>query len=176
MNVQSKTTAKASNDEPWRNHYLNKAYLAGFTPSGKVDDLLFVHDLQLKKSWRDKPKNVGWKKYYHRLEMEGVSAEFVEEYFSTVIEAPSGSVIKQIINRKVLPNGKDFEILMRFVASTAIRVPTVRDDIARRTEGEFRGYLRSLAENPDQFTSILADYEKSIPIYLTSVLNLWRLL
>src|SRR4029078_7032529 len=47
-------------------------------------------------------------------------------------------------------------VLMRFIASTAIRVPSVRDEITKMTEAGFRQHLRFLAENPEQLALVTA--------------------
>lgn len=128
-----------SKNIPRKHHYVPVFYLANFTPSGRKDDLLYVHDIDRRQSRQMTPKSIAFQKGYNTLQ--------VEESLSEFFEGPAATVIREILKTEELPAGQDFVILMMFLLSLAVRVPIVRDYEAGMDARNIKNHLRYLAEN-----------------------------
>lgn len=108
-----------------KHHYVPEFLLAAFTPNGTKDDYLCVLDQTQLKRWRVKPAEVAFQKDFYRVQGPGFEPDAVEKSFA-VFESAAATVIKQILETEQLPIGEDFNVLITFVAFSAMRVPRVR--------------------------------------------------
>ncbi len=143
-----------SNNTSWRHHFISQFYLAGFSPSGSVDDILWVTDLHQHKQWQDKPKNVGYEKHFNRIEVPGYAPDYMEKVWSDVLEGPAAEVIRNISELHELPDGEDRNVLMNLVAVFGIRGPRFRENIRRADEHVHSIILDYLRSDKDLFESI----------------------
>lgn len=51
-----------------RHHYVPRCWLLGFTEDGKPDGRLYVTDLKRRNQFRSSPPNVGYRKFFNRIE------------------------------------------------------------------------------------------------------------
>src|SRR5262245_57026258 len=128
-------------------HYVPQFYLAGFTSSGSKKGTLFVHDLKQLKSWPGSPRYAGHQKDFYRINLPGRSPDEIEKVLVS-IEAPASRIIKGIAVRNSLPSGKDFGVLMQFIALMAVRIPRLREAQAKFEEEWARQIIRLDAERP----------------------------
>lgn len=92
-----------SKNIPRKHHYVPVFYLANFTPSGRKDNLLYVHDIERRQSRQMTPKSIAFQKGYNTLQ--------VEESLSEFFEGPAATVIREILKTGELPAGEDFDVL-----------------------------------------------------------------
>jgi uncharacterized protein DUF4238 len=146
------------------NHYVSAFYLAGFTASGDRDDFLYVHDLMQRKTWRSKPKNVGWQKDYYRNPLKGGSPNEIEDGIEKYIETPAAEVVRQIISNKALPdnNSQSFRSLMAFLIQMAVGVPLIRESLAFEQQQRIKTHLkRVIEESPAFWESTLKEIQSA---------------
>ena len=65
-----------------KHHFLPRSYLAGFAPSGRQNDFLYVLDLEMKGVSRRQPARVAFVKDFHRVDIAGVPPDIFEQLFS----------------------------------------------------------------------------------------------
>ena len=64
---------------PRRHHVVPAAYLAGFTPTGRRDDFLWVYDAEGRRRWRARPDQAGIEKDFYRIRVDGIDEFALEE-------------------------------------------------------------------------------------------------
>jgi hypothetical protein len=135
-----------------KNHYISAFYLAGFTASGKRKDLLHVHDLDQKKSWRARPDEAGWRKDYNHVNSPGMRPDQFEDDVERNLETPAAAVIQNIIKNQALPEkeSRDFRSLMAFIAYLSTSVPAVRDTFVFDESKELRELLKISANQGEE--------------------------
>lgn len=143
-----------SKNIPRKHHYVPVFYLANFTPSGRKDDLLYVHDIERRQSRQMTPKSIAFRKDYNTLQ--------VEESLSEFFEGSAATIIRQTLKTGELPIGEDFTVLMIFLVSLAVRVPIVRDYEAGMDARNIKEHLRYLAKHdPEELAEIVESLRDS---------------
>lgn len=133
-----------------QNHYVPAFYLAGFTPSGKTKDFLWVHDKKSKKHWKEKPAKVARERDFYRIEMPDVQPDFVEKEFSK-FEKLASSVIRDIQHTDSMPGRESFLLLMNLIAMMATRVPGFRQSLSKPLKEIGEKILRMIVYSSDHF-------------------------
>lgn len=123
---------------PKKHHYVPKSYLAGFTPSGQVEDALWVH--RDGKSRQSKPEACAFEReYYARTEArEGYSD--LENWLAGV-EGAGIKVIRDLAAGDSLPTGENLAHLLDFVAIMSTRGPNTRERFDEFVSEVSRKYL-----------------------------------
>lgn len=137
--------------EPRRHHYLPEFYLGKFTNRGDATDMLFVVDVERQKTWRQKPKELANIRDFYRIDVEGLDPFLVEKELSSKIETKAASVIADLEKNPRLPTGEDFEILMNFVATLAVRGPAVRNSMTNFGQQVAERVLDITTSSPEIF-------------------------
>jgi len=70
-------------------------YLAGFTPSGKDADRLWVLDQIQGKQWVSKPSAIAHRRDFYRVEASGIEPDAVERILGA-LEGKAATVLREI--------------------------------------------------------------------------------
>jgi len=151
-------------------HYVPGFYLAGFTPSGRRDDFLWVHDRQAGKQFRARPDATGFENDFYRVDLDGLPPDAVERHVLARFDDEGAEVLARIARDRALPTGKELEALVRFVTISIVRTPGFRKFFLRSKEEMKRFHLRSTIAHPQAFEAFKKDMEregKPIPEEMT---------
>jgi hypothetical protein len=146
-------------ERPRKSHFLPQFYLAGFTASGRVDDDLYVVDQATLREWPSCPKKAATERDLYVVELgPGEDPDVIEKIFSR-LEGEFSRVLRDIIARRELPrDAVDFNWFLNFVASTATRIPHMREVMAgvidKATKAELRQQLAT-AEGWARFREVV---------------------
>jgi hypothetical protein len=139
---------------PRHHHYIPEFYLKGFTSSGSKDDYLWVLDLEEKKLWKAKPENVAHQRDFYRAELPDVDPDTLEKALGK-IESEAATVVKTIIDKRTLPEGEDFIILINLVALMAARVPRFRSIFSEPLEKIHKFMLKMVVATPERWKATI---------------------
>lgn len=142
-----------------RHHYVPAFLLQGFTPSGKRDDFLWIHDQGRGKSWRAKPDNAAHERDYYRVEIPETDPNVVETLFAQV-EDRTSPVIRKVIRYHELPDGEDFRSLIEFVTLLALRTPSFRGLYEQNMDHLQRSFAKMMLSKPEVFDQIIEETRK----------------
>lgn len=112
--------------KPKKHHFISQFYLAGFTSDNTKEGQIFCFDLVKKERRRTKVKEVGFEKYFNRIEAIGLEEDFLEKEISK-FESKAAELFRKIVDEKCLPKSEgDKNILFEFISSLAVRNPSLR--------------------------------------------------
>lgn len=135
-------------------HYLSVFYLAGFTPSGRRTDLLFVSSKAQNRQWRDQAEDVGHKRDLFTPEGPDLGAEEIEDAFADV-ENAIAPVLRRTIETGQLPvDIQQLDVLLHMVALNAARPPAVITELQDTLDELVRGQIVETT-TPEQHARIL---------------------
>lgn len=141
-------------------HYVPGFYLAGFTPSGRRDDFLWVHDRKEGKKFRSKPHATGFENDFYRVDLDGLPPDAVERDVLAHFDDEGADVLARIARDRALPTGKELEALVRFVTISIVRTPGFRKFFLRSKEEMMRFHLRFTVVHPQAFEAFKKDMER----------------
>lgn len=118
------------NKPPRAHHFVPQFLLAGFTPSGRKDDFLYVIDNKRAVRWKAKPKEVAHERDFYRLEAPDGAPDTLEKNLAN-FETKAASVVRSVLATAAMPTGEARETLMLFIALAAARVPRTREHFAK---------------------------------------------
>lgn len=137
-----------------KHHYISQFYLSGFTLTGNKDDVLWVLDQKNVKQWEDKPKNIAFETGFNKIDIPGMDSDKIENDLA-IFEGKVAPVLNNIVERKCLPTGDDFILLMNLVALFATNIPRQRDTISKAISDISEKMLALMLETPERWQSIL---------------------
>ena len=152
-----------------RHHYVPAFLLQGFTPSGRRDDFLWVHDQEQAKAWRSKPDQVGFERDYYRVELAEVDPNAVEVALAQ-IEGRVSPIIQKTTSSHALPSEEALQALVEFVTLLALRTPSMRnlyESNMEYLERERLKFVLSRREFFDQFVEEQRREGKEVPPEIT---------
>lgn len=144
-----------------KHHYVPSFYLAGFTVSGSDEDRLHVFDQGQIKGWPSTPKNAGRARDFYAIEMgPDVDPSSFESEVLARVEGEASRVVRATVETQHLPEGRDFDVLLNFVALMAARTPRTRRLVGQVTDLVVKPSVQSLIatdEGWQRFRSYLRD-------------------
>ena len=111
-------------------HYLPEFYLRGFTRSGSKDDRLVAIDLHERRRFDPRPKNVGKKRDFNRIDVDEHPPDALESQLSTV-ESDLAPALRRLRQDRRFPEKHDCTRVMNLICLLAIRNPKTRRHIER---------------------------------------------
>ncbi len=148
-------------NRPRKHHYVPSFYLAGFTWSGSDEDRLNVFDQGQIKAWSSSPRNAGHSRDFYAIDLgPGIEPTCFESEVLAHVEGEASRVIHTAVKTKRLPEGRDFDVLLSFVALTAARTPRIRRLVGQVTDLFVKASVQSLVateEGWQQFQSYCRD-------------------
>lgn len=137
-------------NRPRRHHYVPSFYLAGFTASGSNEDRLFVFDQGQIRSWPSTPENAGHKRDFYAVDLgPDVDPACFESEVLARLEAEFSRVIRRSVESESLPQGRDMDMLLNFVAVMATRTPRIRRLVGQVTDLTVKAMMQSVVTSPE---------------------------
>lgn len=146
-----------------RHHYVPAFWLAGFTPTGQRDSEVTVIDKSQGRVFRAKPTSIGSEKDLYRVNHPDMEPDIVEQAYAQV-ESTVAPALKRITAGG--RDDADIAVVLNLVALLALRVPGVRDWVARGVEdlasrlmdmlmskrgrSSYEEFIRSRGADPDK--------------------------
>lgn len=109
-------------------HFVPQGYLAGFTKEGTRDGRLFVSDLISRSVFQTKPRNVGAKRDFNRIDVDGQDPDALERVLGE-FEGKAISVIRGIQTSSELPADEEFSYVLNLMALLVGRNPRSRKNM-----------------------------------------------
>jgi len=106
-------------------HFVPQGYLGGFTSDGTREGRLFVSDLVSRSVFETKPRNVGAKRDFNRIETEGHDPDALERQLGK-FEGKAISVIRGIRESGELPADEELSYVINLMALLVVRNPKSR--------------------------------------------------
>jgi hypothetical protein len=141
---------------PRRHHFVPKFLLAGFTPAGSVDELLWVHDARTSSAPRQaRPSSIAFENDFYRVDV-GDDPVAVERLLGE-FETKAAPIVREIADTWDVPSEKRLNDLLRFVALLVVRGPRHRRWLSDTAHEFARFYLDVATRTPELYA---AQYEK----------------
>lgn len=109
-----------------QHHWLPQCYLKGFARNRSKNSKLSVLDLRKGAFFETSPRNVGGRRDFNRVEMEGVSPDAVESALAP-LEGRFDRILEKLIDTGSMAKGEDYLLLMNFIALMSVRNPRMRE-------------------------------------------------
>ena len=106
-------------------HYLSQCYLRGFTQGDSKKSRFVVLDLQNKRHFETKPRNVGGLRDFNRIDVKGVDQNILEESLAS-FEGVSATALRKIGEGQALVGDLRNHVL-NLIALFAVRSPEKRE-------------------------------------------------
>jgi len=143
---------------PRQHHYLPAGYLAGFTPSGRARDRLWVHDLRPASRrdpeqpgiWRSLPGKVARQRDLYTLESGPALPKLFEDELMKRDDADV-KLVRDVCKSRQCPRDR-FDDLLEFVALTYTRSPSMRASLTRWVEQRTRLPFEEAIRDPENWT------------------------
>jgi hypothetical protein len=118
-----------------KHHHVSQFYLEGFTGpvAGYRRSMLFVIDGKENRSFLASPKDVAFKKDFHRIEVDGYRPDALETAFGHA-EGKLSQALKRIINNRSSQDADDRACLFEFMALLAVKNPRHRENFRQFNE------------------------------------------
>ncbi len=111
-----------------KHHFIPASYLSGFSTELTRRGRLTIFDKKEAKSYVNTCENVGYKKRYYKIDIDGMDEDAVENAFAEV-EGAAIRIIRNTVDKLIVPDGEDYKVLMFYLALMASRIPAIRDNI-----------------------------------------------
>jgi hypothetical protein len=110
-----------------KGHYVPKFYLRGFTKTDDNNGTLHVLDKKQLRQWRSTPSGSASERdmYAVNPEVANGDGQAVENLFAT-LEAKFGTTLRSTLAEGKLPTGEPWDVLLNFMALSAVRGPLFR--------------------------------------------------
>lgn len=121
---------RRSVNEPRKHHFIPSMLLSRFTVDGTDRAKLWEFDL-VKGEWRkSRPRQSGYRRDFHRVELPGRDPFAVEKFLAESVEDPAAPIIRAIGDKQILPvDLAEWDTLLTFLALLVVRVPNRRDEL-----------------------------------------------
>ena len=106
-------------------HFIPQGYLAGFTEEGTRYGRLFVSDLVSRSVFQTKPRNVGAKRDFNRIDVDGQDPDALERALG-MFEGRAISILRGIQTSDELPADEEFSYVLNLMALIIVRNPRSR--------------------------------------------------
>jgi len=106
-------------------HFIPQLYLRGFANGTKRQAKVFVFDQNNKKSFTTLVRNVGSKRHFNRVIVEGMDPNALEDCYAE-IEGHLAVHLRDVIRLKMFPSQDHFNSIMNLIANVSLRNPRLR--------------------------------------------------
>lgn len=110
-----------------KHHYIPQCYLRGFTNGKGKKSKLRVIDAKTKTSFETGTQNVGARRDFLKVDIEGQPADTLESQMS-VFEGDLARVLRSVDSKRAI-NSEELEIILTFLGLLAIRNPAFRQNM-----------------------------------------------
>jgi hypothetical protein len=134
-------------------HFIPQFYLRGFSDSEGRQARLFTFDNETRKSFTTRVRNVGSKRYFNRVEAEGVHPDAIEDAFAEIEGEISGH-LAEVIEARQFPSPEHLNSVLNLIANVSVRNPRLRANIAGGHQEIARRMMDLSLANEDRWRSI----------------------
>jgi hypothetical protein len=120
-----------------RHHYLPQAYLAQFTDLGTKEGQFHVQEIETGRTFRTSPKNVAVELDFNRVDVDGLSPDFIENALAPMEQAAVEAIANTVAAGE-FPSDKDYSAILHLICLIAIRNPFFRASFNRTREYALR--------------------------------------
>lgn len=111
-------------------HFIPQFYLRGFADGVGRQAKLFTFDNESKNSFTTQVRNVGSRRYFNRVEAEGVHPDALEDAFAE-IDGEIAGYLAEVIEARCFPTDQHINSILNLIANISVRNPRLRENIAR---------------------------------------------
>ena len=148
-------------------HYIPQYYLSGFLdPSLKKQQLHVIDKIDVR-HFVTTPRNVGSQRDFNRVNVPGKPIDEVEKMFAE-IDGEVDRVLKNVVENATLPEGRDMEIIIYFVALLYMHNPQIRNHIGNCETTVIKQVMKALFFRPERYESYRQQEKtagKELPTY-----------
>ncbi len=139
-------------NRPRKHHYVQSSYLAGFTATGSKEGCLYVFDQGQIRSWQSTPENAGHNRDFYAVDLgPDVDPACFESEVLARLEGEFSRVIRRSVECESLPQGRDMDVLLNFVAVMATRTPRIRRLVGQVTDLVLKATMQSVVASPESW-------------------------
>lgn len=109
-------------------HYVPQFYLRGFAEGAGRQAKIFAFDAEQKNSFTTLVRNVGSKRHFFRIEVDGHDPNTLEDAMAE-IEGEISAHLIDVIAAKSFPTAEHFNSIMNLVATLSVRNPRLRSNM-----------------------------------------------
>lgn len=144
-------------------HYLSQCYLKGFSKGGSKNSTLTVIDFERQRTFSTKPKRIGGKRDFNRIDIEGFDQNEIENALSE-FEGRAAAAIREVTNKKVF-EGDAKKSLLNLIAMFAIRSPKKRSSISSEFKRSAEIFSEMLLSSEEQWEAQMSHLKQSDPSF-----------
>jgi hypothetical protein len=135
-------------------HYVPQFYLKGFAALRSKDAKLNVYDLQDRRQFQTKPRNVAAQRDYNRVDVKGVDPNHVETGLASV-EADFDKAFRRIIARQSIDDQEDFACAIGLMARLFTSSPDFRQRRERFMTDVADNMMRMMISSEERWNSVV---------------------
>lgn len=120
-----------------KHHYLPQSYLAAFTETGEKDGQFRVLDVETGETFQTSPLNVGARRDFNRVDMDGHRLDAVETALAP-FEGDAVNAVRRVIQSQQFPSDDDWNWILNLLGLIAVRNPRLRGSFNRFHEQVLR--------------------------------------
>jgi hypothetical protein len=146
-------------------HFIPQFYLRGFSDAAdKRKAQVFVFDQSTRKSFRTLVRNIGARRNFFRIEVEGFDPNHVEDGMAE-IEGEIAPRLAEVIETKSFPSDDHFASVILLMGNVAVRNPRFRAMLENLHIKIASGMMRMALQDKDRYEdSIRQAREDGVPI------------
>jgi hypothetical protein len=150
--------------ESANHHFVPQFYLRGFSELPGRQARVFTFDNKTKKSFTTLVRNVASRRYFNRIDVDGVDPNIVENMNSKV-ESEMANDLSDVIKEKRFPTERHFENLINLMASVSVRNPRLRNNISEFHEGILQKMMNLIVSSEGSWKNVINNVRtEGIPI------------
>lgn len=134
-------------------HFIPQFYLRNFADGTGRQARLFTFDYESKRNFTTRVRNVGSKRYFNRVLLDGVDPDIIEDE-TAKFEAVAAEYLKEVIEFKEFVSEDHFNSVMNLMAMVAVRNPRFRQQFSKFNEEIAQTTLSLLLASEDRWESL----------------------
>jgi uncharacterized protein DUF4238 len=142
-----------------QHHYVPQCYLKGFARH-REKPKLFVVDGKERRSFRTSPANVAVERDFHRIDVEGLAHDALENAFSG-FESELSSALERIISARSINDANDRALLFNLIGLIYIKNPGMRETVRDFHERTAKIMLDLMTATPQRWSSQIRKAKQS---------------
>lgn len=134
-----------------RHHYVPQCYLRGFC-SNPIKPKLFVIDGKEQRSFHSAPAKIAAERDFHRIEVDGVEPDALENALSG-FETKLSDALERIISARSMKSLDDRGYLFNLMGMIAVKNPSFRENVREFHEQIVKKVLALATATPERWAS-----------------------
>lgn len=136
-------------------HFVPQFYLRGFAKPRSKDGKLQVFDMERRRRFETNPRNVGSRRDFNRIDVDGVDPNTVESRLST-IETDLDKSFKAIIKAKSISSADDLGSVLVLIARMFLATPQFRRQRDRFMSGVTQKMMNQMVASRERWETVTA--------------------